>query len=124
MLEIVDQLVATSDNPPMIILQGDHGTALTARSPQGEPRRPDLYERFAILNAYLVPDAVKAELSRDITPVNTFRVIMRNLFDLPLKRLPDRSIDSWYDAPFSTRVITEDLSGPAEGRAGAKGSRF
>jgi hypothetical protein len=117
MLEVVDEIIAASDSPPVIILQGDHGTALTAMNPLGGSQRPNPYERFAILNAYLVPDAARRELSRDITPVNTFRVILRALFDLPLERLPDQSIDSWYGDPYSTRDVTELLRRSAGGQA-------
>ena len=50
-LPIIDQILAESPTPPVIILQGDHGT--------------DGFNRMAILNSYYVPDEMKEQaLSR------------------------------------------------------------
>ena len=72
-------------------------------------------ERMSILNAYYVPSACREHLYDTISPVNTFRVLLRSLFDEQLECLPDRVLFSWYDNPTGERweydIIdaTEDL---------------
>ena len=68
MLEAVDTIIAESKNPPVIILQGDHGHWLQ-HSPQ----------HFFILNAYYLPGHA-GELYPTISPVNTFRLIFNAYF--------------------------------------------
>ena len=91
-LEVIDTILARSTTRPIIILQGDHGSWST-RFEAGVPHAEVAKERMSILNAYLVPDGVRALLYPSITPVNTFRAIDRGLFDEPVELLPDQS---WY----------------------------
>ncbi len=65
---IVKEIIAKSETPPVIILQGDHG-------PWIQPKD----RRLTILNAYYLPGH-KDAVGENITPVNTFRVV----FDLYL----------------------------------------
>ncbi|MEW5939499.1 MAG: hypothetical protein AB1750_07550 [Chloroflexota bacterium] len=65
---IVREIVANSETPPVIILQGDHGPWLQSRQ-----------RRMTILNAYYLPGHPDA-IADFITPVNTFRLV----FDLYL----------------------------------------
>ncbi len=87
-LTIVKNILARSKTPPIIILQGDHGYGYGGRG----------VEQFKILNAYYLPQNGSAKLYPEITPVNTFRLILDNYFmqDYPL--LPDQSI--WIHADF------------------------
>ncbi len=68
MLEVVDTIISESKNPPIIILQGDHGPWL----------QPKL-QHFFILNAYYLPGR-KTELYPTISPVNSFRLIFNDYF--------------------------------------------
>jgi hypothetical protein len=68
MLEMIDTILAESETPPIIILQGDHGPWL-----QPDP------QRFFILNAYYLPEG-KTELYPTISPVNSFRVVFNDYF--------------------------------------------
>lgn len=68
MLEMIDTILAESETPPIIIVQGDHGPWL-----QPDP------QRFFILNAYYLPDG-KTELYPTISPVNSFRVVFNDYF--------------------------------------------
>ena len=76
---VVQEIIAKSKIPPVIILMGDHG-------PSGVPSKDNPHLRMEILNAYYVNDAAKADLYPSITPVNSFRVVFNNYFgtDYPL----------------------------------------
>ena len=78
-LEIVGNLIRDSDQPPIIILQGDHGV----------PRLAGWND--TILNAYYLPSGGDARLYPNISPVNTFRVIFDYYFGGSLSLLPDAS---------------------------------
>jgi len=67
-LDAIDTLLAESDTPPIIILQGDHG-------PWMQPKD----RRMWILNAYYLPEH-NDELYSTITPVNTFRLVFNAYF--------------------------------------------
>ena len=78
-IPMVEEIIANSEVPPIIILQGDHGQ--------------DNENRMAILNAYYFPNGGSAELYPTVTPVNTFRLIFNTYFGQNLPLLPDIS---WY----------------------------
>ena len=88
-LKAVDQILAKSARPPIIVIQGDHG--------------PYIYhtplQHMEILNAYYLPGATKA-LYPSISPVNTFRVIFNSYFgqNFPLRK----------DASFYSHVNTKE----------------
>jgi hypothetical protein len=79
-VEIVRSLIASSPNPPVIIIQGDHGW---------DPRY-----RMQILNAYYLPNGGSKRIYPTITPVNTFRLIFDEYFGANYKLLPDKSFYS------------------------------
>ncbi len=74
MLEAIDTILANSDTPPIIVIQGDHGPWLQPKA-----------KRMQILNAYYLPGH-NDELYPTITPVNTFRLVFTDYFggDYPL----------------------------------------
>lgn len=87
-LGVVDSLLAESESPPVILIQGDHGPP------------PDLTNdpavRMPILNAYYLPGVdMTRVLYPSISPVNSFRVVLDEYFDLDLPLLEDKS----YFAP-------------------------
>lgn len=98
-LAMIDAILENSTTRPVIILQGDHGLPTWLSSPE---------MRMAILNAFLVPEAVPAQLYSGITPVNTFRVLFDALFamDFPLKE--DIVYYSNYDETHVTYRIVQD----------------
>jgi hypothetical protein len=79
MLIAVDTLLAESETPPIIILQGDHG-------PWHQPRD----RRMWILNAYYLPEH-QDKLFSKISPVNTFRTIFNAYFGGNYDMLPNVS---------------------------------
>jgi hypothetical protein len=80
-LTIVDVILASSEVPPIIVIQGDHGASET---------KPD-FRRLNILNAYYLPGEEHIPLYPTITPVNTFRLILDSYFGEELGLLPDVS---------------------------------
>jgi hypothetical protein len=100
-LQVIDTILARSETPPIIILQGDHGPP-----PQLSPSSA---QKMPILNAYYLPgvDADKV-LYLSISPVNTFRVVLNSYFgqDLPLLEdisyyAPNENPDALELAPYS-----------------------
>ena len=113
--ETIDAILERSTVPPIIILQGDHGPASTATSSSRRHylRTPEfLAERYPILNAYRLPEPAARKLTPDITPVNSFRLILSEVFgyDFP----PKENRHFFCTFPYMHRYIevTDDL--PAE----------
>jgi len=98
--QMIDSIIKTSDKPPIIVLQGDHGPALNWNYPYSNDY---LKQRLSILNAYLLPNHRSSALYSSITPVNSFRVILNEYFKAGLPLLPDLS----YSAP-------PELNSPAD----------
>ena len=92
--QIIDTLISQSDQPPIIIIQGDHGSII--ESPQ---------RRMSILNTYYLPQDGNLALYDVISPVNTFRLVLDYYFagDIPL--IEDTSYYSQYDDPYNYQVI-------------------
>jgi len=76
---LIDELLSSSEVPPIIILQSDTGPHAL---PRHKPR---------ILNAYYLPNVDKSVLYPSITPVNSFRLIFNLYFDTNFELLPDES---------------------------------
>ena len=84
---ILGSILANSEHPPVIILQGDHGFLNE--------------ERLAILNAYHLPGGSDGALYPAVSPVNTFRIIFNEYFGASYELLPDRSFLSDRDDPYN-----------------------
>lgn len=94
-LKIIDRTVQTimeaadPDNPPIIILQSDHGARNLGDNGNGERsliNYPDIY-RTSILYAVYAPACPNMPLTDGIDPVNTFPLVFNCLFDsnIPLQ---------------------------------------
>ncbi len=95
--EVVKTILAESDNPPVIVIQGDHGPAPFDISKN----------RMYILNAYYLPSESQG-LYDKITPVNTFRLIFNHYFAQDFKMLDDVSYFSEYDIPYNYTPIPNE----------------
>lgn len=82
----VDDILSRSEKPPVIIIQGDHGPGGNLK--WKSPGDSCYAERTSILNAYYLPEGADALLSPDITPVNSFRVVLNAYFGTNLELLP------------------------------------
>ncbi len=108
-LAAVDAILQRSKHRPIIILQGDHGSRMNLD--WESLARTDLREPFSNLNAYLVPPPVRHDLTNEITAVNSFRIILTDVFgakDLP--RLPDRNYYSTESHPYDFVDVTQRLA--------------
>jgi hypothetical protein len=108
LLETIDALTSHPGQKPIIILQGDHGSKVDLH--QNSLEETDAVEAFAILNAFLVPPHIEEQLYPEITPVNTFRVLLGSLFGASLPLLPDRSWYSEYPTPYNFVDVTEQAT--------------
>jgi len=100
LLELLPKMIAASPTPPVIILQGDHGSIGSKPS-----------SRTTIFNAYYLPDSSTQALHDDISPVNTFRVVFNAYFGGDYNLLEDVSYFSIYSAPFEFTVIPNKRPG-------------
>ena len=57
-----------------------------------------------ILNAYYAPGDVVDALYPEVTPVNSFRIVLGELLGLDFELLPDRS---YYTSPSKTYVLDD-----------------
>jgi len=101
MPQVLQAILEKSAQPPVIIVQGDHG-----------PRFVENEKQLDILNAYYFPDP-KPELYPSMTPVNNFRLIFNTYFGASLPLLPDESYLSDFEIPYKFTEIPNDCT-PAD----------
>jgi hypothetical protein len=106
-LKAVDEILKNSATLPIIIIQGDHGPGAYTNLFLIE--KSCLRERGSILNAYFFPDQNYTALPQDITPVNTFRIILNQFFGADLPLLKNRIYFSYWDDPYNFVDVTDRL---------------
>jgi len=103
--ELIDELLSSSEAPPIIILQADEGplpgagywTAWKGK----EATEAEWRAKYGILNAYYLPNIdYKDILYPSITPVNSFRLVFNLFFDADFALLPDISYTPCDGYPF------------------------
>jgi hypothetical protein len=96
LLALVDRILSESVVTPVIILQADEGPYPVGDKYDApypwpmEVERAYYREKTGILSAYLFPDADTSQLHPQITPVNSFRLVLNLYFGASLPILPDR----------------------------------
>jgi hypothetical protein len=103
-LAAVDAILAKPGTPPVILIQGDHGSRLGMK--MNSYAGTDLEESTSNLMAFHVPPSVRKELYPSITPVNSFRILLTAMFGADLKKLPDFTWYSPYDRPYEFTDVT------------------
>jgi len=101
-------LVNTKDNPPVIILQSDHGPG-SGLVWHRDADSTNLKERFSILNAYFLPGVDDSLIFDSINPVNSFRIILNEYFNTDYELLPQRNYFSPVEYPYFYTDVTEKL---------------
>lgn len=102
----VDSILEKSARPPVILIQGDHGPGSLLR--RNSLDKTCLFERTSILSAYYLPGGSPA-LTPDLSPVNTFRVVLNTFFGTDLELLPNRTYFSPQSWPYDFTDITDQI---------------
>ena len=92
-IEVIEEIQEFPGNP-IIIIQADHG--ISGSSPG---------HRMSILNAYYLPDGGEQLLYDSISPVNTFRLILRHYFNEDIELIDDIALFSTYDNPYKYNTV-------------------
>ncbi len=101
----IDSILAQSAQPPIIIIQGDHGPGNFFNL--DKPQNKCLWERYSILNAYYFPDGNYSALYNSITPVNSFRVVLNQYFGTDLALLKDKNYYATWSKPYIFSDVTD-----------------
>jgi hypothetical protein len=121
LLETVQEILRASKVPPIIILQGDHGTKLlgaTGYRRAGDVPAAAARERFGTFGAYYLPDGGAAAFGDTVTVVNVLGNVLRYYFGAHLPRAGDEQYISPADFPYAFRRVDsrwlagDDSAGP------------
>lgn len=95
----IEEILESTKRNAIIIIQSDHGSSLGLIPT--EPTETDMLERFGILNAVFIPAKYSRNgLDQVMSSVNTFPVLLNNVFNLNIERLEDRAFYSRGDLEF------------------------
>ncbi|MEN8242935.1 MAG: sulfatase-like hydrolase/transferase [Chloroflexota bacterium] len=84
--KIVEEIINQSEEPPIIIIMGDHGATI-----KGNP----IDKRVSILFSVYLQGEEAEGFYDEISLVNVFRLIFNDLFDADLDLIEDQSYEIW-----------------------------
>jgi hypothetical protein len=102
-LSVVTQLLRRSSVPPIIVLQGDHGTPALQYDKAASARAvspPQARERFNPFGAYYLPEGGGKAFADSVTLVNVFQKILNHYFGAEVPAVPDRLYFSMDETPY------------------------
>jgi hypothetical protein len=102
-LDLVSTLLSRPGRPPIILLQGDHGSAMRGwdRAPTARlVTASQAAERFGAFGAYYLPDGAGRLFTDTVTVVNVFRKVLQYYFGADLPAMPDHLYVSTEERPF------------------------
>lgn len=113
-ISLVDKILSESKIEPIIIIQADHGSGFILNPELGEATNVKLTTRFLksqmrIFNAYYLPRNKRKYLYETITPVNSFRLILKLFFGKTYSLLEDKSFYSSHAQPFEFMEVTNKV---------------
>jgi hypothetical protein len=124
---VVTALLAEDRSPPVVLVQADEGPIPEPHPgvPWQDASEEQLRIKFGILNAFYFPSADYSRLRNDITPVNSYRVLLGAVFGVDLPDLPDRmfafpddrSIYAFHDVTERVRCTAREGSSFRERKA-------
>ena len=116
--EMVDRILAESENPPVIIITADHGHNIEEKMVREMNARKKIKSKYAdmrldhrmrIFSAYYMPGNRTENLYDSISPVNTFRVIFNTYFNTTYPPLADDSFYSDLTTPYLFTNVTKRI---------------
>jgi hypothetical protein len=108
LLGTVREILRASDVPPIILLQGDHGSKLLGATGYSNVARvpPDAArERLGAFGAYFLPGGGAAAFGDTVTVVNVLGDVLRHYFGADLPRAADEHYLSTVERPYEFRKV-------------------
>ena len=96
LMPIISEIIQTSDIPPVILLHGDHGYASKST------------DKYLILFALFLPNN-SSTLYQTLSPINAYRVIFNEVFNMNFTLLSDKSIQADIGGPFRRTEVQFSL---------------
>ncbi len=126
LLATIHRILAQSTVPPIIILQGDHGSKLLHATGYPTPEEVPpaaARERFGAFGAYYLPEGGEEAFGDTVTVVNVMGNVLRHYFGADLPRAGDEQYISPADFPFDfrrvdARWLARDLPSGSKARSG------
>lgn len=116
-LHAVTTLLQRSPEPPVIVLQGDHGSNLlrySSAKSAGAVSPAQARERFGAFGAYYVPNGGARLFADTVTIVNVFRKVLNQYFDAGIPPAPDELYMSLERTPYNFVRVDPATLKPAE----------
>src|SRR3989344_3311165 len=107
MRSLIPNLITNSEEPPIIILQSDHGPGSMTNWNDGV--KTNHHERMGNFLAVYAPSVIKNKLYETISPVNLFRVVLTELTPEDLPLLEDHSYYSSGPEPFNFYEVIDGV---------------
>ena len=108
LLATVHRILQRSEVPPIILLQGDHGTSLLGASGYDDPAMVPpaaARERLGAFGAYYLPDGGATAFGDTVTVVNVMGNVLRYYFGAHLPRSGDEQYISPANFPYDFRRV-------------------
>ena len=107
LLTTVQEILDRSPEPPVIILQADHGSRMMLD--WKDPHKSDLEEAFSIFSALYLPGVEYHSDFNTISPVNTFRLIFNAYFGTTFPILKNKSYYSTWERPYQFVDVSDQV---------------
>jgi hypothetical protein len=116
-LQLVSTLLERSSEPPVILLQGDHGSNLLRYSSAKSASAvspAQARERFGAFGAYYLPHGGARLFADTVTVVNVLRKVLNYYFDAGIPPAPDELYMSLEHTPYNFVQVDPARLRPAE----------